>query len=188
MIEHAADLDVGRFLDIGAGDGTTFSNTRALAMGRWGGVVVEPAAWAFDKLVALYVDRDDVLPVQAVVTGATSGLCRFSYSKDDHLSSVDPVHIATWRGKVPFLDVLAAAIPLGELLDYMPPFSIVSIDAEGLTGELLQAYQRHPAWEDVQLICYEHVAPKMHSGRTVLAPPWQLVAETPNNLIYRRAA
>lgn len=44
----------GNFIDLGANDGETFSNTRALALRGWKGVLVEPSPKAFDKLKALY--------------------------------------------------------------------------------------------------------------------------------------
>ena len=44
----------GAFLDIGANDGKTFSNTRALAERGWKGVLVEPSPKAFEKLKSLY--------------------------------------------------------------------------------------------------------------------------------------
>lgn len=44
----------GTFIDIGANDGVTFSNTRALAESGWRGVLVEPSPQAFAKLKDLY--------------------------------------------------------------------------------------------------------------------------------------
>jgi FkbM family methyltransferase len=44
----------GTFIDIGANDGITFSNTRALAERGWRGVLVEPSPQAFAKLKDLY--------------------------------------------------------------------------------------------------------------------------------------
>ena len=45
---------VGTFVDIGANDGKTFSNTRALAERGWKGVCIEPDPEAFARLKALY--------------------------------------------------------------------------------------------------------------------------------------
>lgn len=45
---------IGTFLDIGANDGKTLSNTRALAELGWCGVLVEPSPKAFAKLKSLY--------------------------------------------------------------------------------------------------------------------------------------
>lgn len=51
---------LGTFCDIGANNGVTFSNTRALALQGWSGVCIEPSPKAFDKLKELYKDRKDV--------------------------------------------------------------------------------------------------------------------------------
>ena len=44
----------GSFLDIGANDGVTFSNTRALAERGWRGVLIEPSPKAYAKLKSSY--------------------------------------------------------------------------------------------------------------------------------------
>ena len=40
----------GTFLDIGANDGVTLSNTYALQQAGWGGVLVEPSEEAFNRI------------------------------------------------------------------------------------------------------------------------------------------
>lgn len=48
----------GTFIDIGASDGVTFSNTRALAeTGLFTGILIEPVPKAFDKLKELYKNQ-----------------------------------------------------------------------------------------------------------------------------------
>lgn len=177
VLEHAPTS--GRFLDIGAGDGETFSNTRALAQRGWAGVAVEPAAWAFDRLVARYLPTS-VLPVCAVVTAEQTGLVQFAYSRDDHLSSIDPTHVKRWQSQVPFAYVHAAAITLAELLDTFGAFEVVSIDVEGLSVELARAYAKRPEIDAVRVMVVER------EGRTFEHPDLKLVASTPNNLIYAR--
>ena len=171
----------GRFLDIGAGDGETFSNTRALALQGWGGVAVEPAPWALEKLVDLYADTM-VLPVAAAVTPALHGIVRLAYSPGDHLTSVDPRQTVKWRD-VAFKTMYAAAVPLAQLLDQFGPFEVVSIDAEGLTLDLVRAYQRHPMWSMVRVIVYE-----LEAGDNLKLPAaeWSHRVRTPNNVVYAR--
>lgn len=53
ILEYFGDF-TGTFIDIGANDGTTFSNTRALAERGWKGVFVEPSPQAFQRLKELY--------------------------------------------------------------------------------------------------------------------------------------
>ena len=168
----------GRFLDLGAGDGETFSNTRALAQLGWAGVAVEPAAWAFDRLVARYAPTA-VKPVCAIVTPETRGLVDFAYSRDDHLSSIDPSHIDRWR-QVPFAYVHAVAVTLGDLLDTFGAFEVVSIDCEGISVALARAYAKRPEIDAVRVMVVER-------ERDVFEhPDLKLTASTPNNLIYVR--
>ena len=54
------DPKKNRFLDIGANDGITFSNTRALALLGWNGVCIEPTQTAFLNLQKLYKDNKQV--------------------------------------------------------------------------------------------------------------------------------
>lgn len=155
----AARHGPGRFLDIGAGDGQTFSNTRALVEAGWGGVCVEPAPWALDKLTALYARNPRVHVVGAVVTAERRGLIRFVQTRDDHLSSTDEARLEKWPTVEPE-PVTLAAVRLYDLLDYFVSlpgglFSVVSIDAEGTTMELLRSYQRHPSWKAVRCLCAE---------------------------------
>ena len=168
------------FLDIGAGDGETFSNTRALADLGWRGVAVEPAAWAFDRLSAR-CQPTNVIPVCAVVVPMLdTRVVPFAYSRDDHLSSTDPRQLAKWR-QVKFENVAIAAVTLDEMLDQFGPFDMVSIDAEGLTLDLVRAYRRHPMWDAVQVIVYE-----LEQGEHMPLPDWRRLARTPNNVIYAR--
>lgn len=53
ILDYFKDF-TGAFIDIGANDGKTFSNTRALAERGWKGVLVEPSPKAFEKLKSLY--------------------------------------------------------------------------------------------------------------------------------------
>jgi len=45
---------IGTFIDLGGNDGVTFSNTRALALKGWRGVLVEPSPKAYERLKNLY--------------------------------------------------------------------------------------------------------------------------------------
>lgn len=184
VLEHALALPAGsRFLDIGAGDGITFSNSRALALHGWGGLCVECAPWALDKLIDLYTDTI-VLPVAACVTPSLNGLVRMAYSPGDHLTSVDPRQVTKWRD-VAFRTMYAASVPLPMLLDQFGPFAVVSIDAEGLTLDLVRAYQEHEHWEHVRVIVFE-----LERGERLELEEegagWALVGRTPNNAVWAR--
>lgn len=55
--DHILDYfkgQTGTFIDIGANDGITFSNTRALALMGFKGILIEPSPKAFERLKTLY--------------------------------------------------------------------------------------------------------------------------------------
>jgi len=56
----------GRLLDIGANDGVTLSNSRALMLSGWEGVLVEPSPQAFARLSNVYGSTSAVLQQVAV--------------------------------------------------------------------------------------------------------------------------
>jgi len=60
-----------KFLDIGANDGKTFSNTHALALLGWSGVCVEPTNSAFLKLQKLYINNKNIKCVNAGISNIT---------------------------------------------------------------------------------------------------------------------
>lgn len=55
-----SDPEKMTFLDIGANDGITFSNTHRLALMGWKGACLDPSPSAFDKLQNLYKDNPKI--------------------------------------------------------------------------------------------------------------------------------
>ena len=60
-----------KFLDVGANDGKTFSNTHALALIGWNGVCVEPTNTAFLRLQKLYGDNKNIKCINAGISNVT---------------------------------------------------------------------------------------------------------------------
>ena len=136
------DPATSRFLDIGAYDGKSFSNTWALVERGWGGLYVEPGAYAFDALL----DNVSTLPeeqqkriilVNAAI-GINPGLKKFWYSKDQLATSEDQSH-EKWRAQVKFhpQQCYVAFITLEQLFyQFCGPFHFINIDTEGTSPEL----------------------------------------------------
>jgi hypothetical protein len=59
ILEYFGDY-VGSFLDIGCNDCRTFSNTHALALRGWAGVVIDASPKAIEKCRVLYEGRKDI--------------------------------------------------------------------------------------------------------------------------------
>lgn len=142
--EQAVILDyfggfVGRFLDIGANDGETFSNTRALAEMGWAGTCVEPNPRAFERLMLLYHDRNDVKLIEAAVT-RTDGTHRMHMASDSLVSSLDVNARETWeRYGFTWTEEDVRGITVATMLSEAPgPYDLISIDAEGHDLEILE--------------------------------------------------
>lgn len=183
MFTVDGEITTGRFLDIGAGEGQKFSNTRGLYEHGWHGVMVEPSAQLFDMLAQRFSGVPTVDCVQAVVTAERRGLTQFFYTPGDFLSTTDIGHLAVWP-QVPHHHVWAATVSLAELLDLLGPFAFASIDTEGTSLELLGAYRTHPHWRSLQGICVEVESTEdVARALVIVGDGWEVVAETPNNLV-----
>ncbi len=146
----------GRFLDIGAHDGVSCSNTLALAEKGWGGVLVEPSPLAFTKLISTYADRPDIEFVNAGIAVAP-GLAPFFEGGGSFVGTFDEGHRDEWEGKqhVHYRRMWTNAVDFEDLFEVLPgPYHFVSIDTEGTNIPLLKDL----LWgmeEECELICVE---------------------------------
>lgn len=132
----------GRFLDIGAYNGVTFSNTEQLANLGWGGVCVEPSAIPFKDLIALYNERDDIQVCNCVISPAhPSGLDIFFDNAGDAVSSYDSKHMEVWAEQgCKFHPFLTAFVPIKDLIAKIGlDFEFINIDVEGTNFALTAA-------------------------------------------------
>jgi FkbM family methyltransferase len=132
---------VGRFLDIGAWDGVTFSNTRALWEKGWSGVVVDVSPFSVAKLITLYGGTDRVAIVSGLVVGHGEGMARFYDSRGDGLSTSIKPQMEKWkRLGTSYAQVYAPVITLPCLFSNFPgPYNLISIDTEGSSLNLFRA-------------------------------------------------
>ena len=77
---------VGNFLDIGAYDGKTFSNTLRLVELGWSGVCVEPDPTSFAALSKLHATNDKIRLVNAAFA-ENEGTITFYSSNGDAIST-----------------------------------------------------------------------------------------------------
>ena len=122
----------GAFLDIGAYDGKTFSNTHALALKGWRGVCVEPSPSVMQSLRACYAERPDI-EIFGVFVGAENKEIAFFDSSGDAVSSTNAKHIAQWQSYgVHFEEIKVQSWPVNTLLDKstIKAFDMVNIDVE----------------------------------------------------------
>jgi FkbM family methyltransferase len=140
ILEAVKDLPTGRFLDIGAYDGETFSNTLALAELGWRGVYVEPGATAFKKLAEFWegkVGRDKMTLIHALVGLESRDLVDF-WDCGDLYSTTEKENRERFQHTAHFSEakILMPQIGISELLQKFEPFDVVSIDTEGTSVAL----------------------------------------------------
>lgn len=154
---------VGTFLDAGANDGVTLSNSRALALIGWSGVCVEPAPEPFAKLQALYNEAPGIHCVNAAIT-EKDGPVDF-YDMGTHLNKGDTSLLATtrpqemerWRGQS-FDKTTVQGITVATLLARSPhkKFDFISIDCEGVDYMIMS--QLPLAQLGCRMVCVEYNA------------------------------
>lgn len=155
-IVHALAGHLGRFLDIGAFDGVTFSNTRRLVELGWTGVLVEPSPSVLPSLRANVEGRPG-LTVLPIAVGAWSGPVELFDAAGDAISTTRRDQCDRWRAyHVPWQSVRVQQYSATRLIEEVgDDFRFVSIDTEGQNLELVQAMP-WGALKQCRLICVEH--------------------------------
>src|SRR6188768_2156012 len=95
-LDHFNGKTDGCFMDVGAYQGTTFSNTRALAELGWSGVCIEPSPPAFWGLMQNYKGNTVVKLVNAAISYKETGLIEFADSGGDAVSTTSAAHEKLW--------------------------------------------------------------------------------------------
>ena len=145
----------GFFLDIGANDGITLSNTYALQLQEWKGVLIEPSEEAFNRIKVRYgVQKYNV------AIGTEDGHCTF-HEMGNHLNAGDVSLLSTikktelkrWPG-VEFKERMTEVWTYKTLLKHSPLkfFDFISIDAEGVDYEILEQIDL----KYTDMVCIEH--------------------------------
>lgn len=129
---------IGHFLDVGAYDGKTFSNTLRLAELGWSGVCVEPSPSVFPALLKLHADNPKIAVVNAALA-SRAGFMDFYDANGDALSTFDEGHRARWTAaaQVPFRKLSVYAVTWELLLNaFSYDFDFINLDVEGISADL----------------------------------------------------
>ena len=157
ILQHFTDKSDGRFLDIGAYDGMTFSNTYALVGRGWSGLEVEASPINFVNLMK-NVRKDNVKLLCAAIC-QEAGSITLHDSQGDAISTTDDKHKAKWTtraGGVDWQPVEVLSMTPNNLLNaYGHDYNMIDIDVEGYSYELFKLFN----WEllmECSLIVVEH--------------------------------
>lgn len=179
----------GRFLDIGAHDGVTLSNTRRLAELGWGGVCVEPSPSPFVALMNTYRERPDVKLVHVAIGTNDWALRPIQDSRGDFVSTFSESHRALWaasnagRAGVPFQEIDVGCVSLDVLtLRHPGPYAFVNLDVEGINLDLFTCLQLGPL--GVELVCVEYENHLAEMDRIADSQGFGRIHVTSENALY----
>ena len=156
ILNYFANNAPGHLLDIGANDGQTLSNSRALIEYKeWSGLLVEPSPTAFKKLSALYKDNDLVECLNVAIANE-KGKIEF-YDMESHLGNGDTSLLSTavvtelpkWAATTEFKKIKVKAVTYADIVD---TYDFITIDCEGLDLDVL----RQIDLKHTQMVCVEH--------------------------------
>jgi FkbM family methyltransferase len=147
-------IGTGRFLDIGAFDGITLSNTYALVLNGWTGVAVEASPSNFCKLQENYKNFPNVKLVCACIEERTRSLIQFYQGEDGLLSTAMKANAIFREKETKFTDIYITSNSITSLLfKFGKNFNFINIDIEGQSFEL---FKRAMTMFSFEMICVEH--------------------------------
>lgn len=150
------DGQLGTFLDIGASDGVTYSNTLRLAELGWTGLAVEAHPHSACDIIRNYESREisSVMVLQALMM-PTREIVKFFKSKRSGIATAHQMVMDRWHFEPDSTPLFMAGVTVEELLKaFGLPFQFVSIDAEGFSTDLLLAMDLTAM--SASLVCVEH--------------------------------
>lgn len=153
-------------LDIGANDGETYSNSRAIlaegANNGWSGVLLEPSPKAFERLKKLY-ENDDHVVLFPFGIADKDGEVEFwesgGYMDEPNValvSCIDPKEKDRWGDTVKFEPIRAQMKTFSSFIKHsrITKFDFISIDAEGMDMIILEQINMNEV--GCKCFCIEH--------------------------------
>jgi FkbM family methyltransferase len=183
ILAHFLHQFHGRFLDIGAYDGITFSNTRALLERGWFGVYVEPSPTVLPGLMRNSAGWPVRVVPQAI--GPTPGKVAW-FDCGDGVATPSRRHRDKWRALVPYVATEVEMVTPETLLgDVGDDFDFVTIDTEG-TNEAVMLGMPWAKLTKCTLVCIEHDRAIGSITATLSPLGFREVARNPENMILAR--
>ena len=181
IVESLKDIPNGRFLDIGAHDGITFSSTRKLFELGWTGVYVEPSP---DVLPALYQNAGSnrILPV---AIGSSNSIMDFYSSGGDMIGSLSTDHVKLWSHCAKFTKTSVNVITIHELEKQVGnQFDFIGIDVEGINLEVFNQFDWN-LWNP-KCVCIEYESHRDHMINVMTNAGYNLVYPSGENLVFTK--
>lgn len=184
----------GTFLDIGANDGVTLSNTFALANNYgWTGLLVEASPKAYERLLKNYELFDRDFDLQNVAIGKEDGFLEF-YESGELLNKGDialvsssvPSELKRWESlNMPFEKMTVPMTSVATMLSMTrhTHFDLLSIDIEGMELDVLPQIDFKDLKIQVAVIEWNSKDERRYNN-IIFPYGFKLVSKNPENLIY----
>lgn len=177
----------GKFLDIGAYDGKTFSNTLKLFEKGWSGVCIEPSPSVFPALEQQYQGQRRVV-LEQVAISKEYGQAEFFDSGGDAISSLCEKHKEKWEAghDCKFESVTVETVPLSDIFDrHGFDFNFINLDVESLNLEIFDQMPFEKL-DQLKLFCVEHDGHDVDMLARLNKFGFELVSVNGENLIVGR--
>jgi FkbM family methyltransferase len=184
----------GTFLDVGANDGVTLSNTRALAEKGWCGVLVEPSPRAFSRLKANYsvMEKKGCIYMYPFALGETKGSVMLDES-GPLISKTDVALVSTivesekkrFERTVTYEKTSVECFTYRTFLNRLSikKFDFISIDAEGCDEVILKQIDV----SETKCICIEwNGRPELKISFSQYLADFKIIYTSAENLIFAR--
>jgi FkbM family methyltransferase len=173
IVEFFGEDSSGRFLDIGAYDGVTFSNVRRLWELGWSGVLVEPNPASFK---ALMKNNAAIGPERCLMPFHTS---------NDAVSTLSEAHKAIWEKDAKYRKIHVCVVEVAHLIANFPgPYRFINLDVEGMNFELLQLLPLDDL--SCECICIEFEDKKQEVLIWMAERKWKMIMQNGENYIFVR--
>ena len=144
----------GKLLDIGAYDGRTFSNSRALLKYGWEGILIEADFGNAENCRKNTIDLN-AKTLCAAVHPFDSTIATFYSSNGDMVGSTETAHVKKWSKNVQFKECLVSQVSVTQLYNtFSDTFHFINVDVEGISAEIAKVII--PMFQNCKLICIEH--------------------------------
>lgn len=192
FILHYFSHYVGTFLDVGANDGITLSNTRQLALNNWNGLLIEPSPRAFAQLSDLYaIDAPRIEVLEAALHTSDEELilnesgAHLNNGDVGLLSTVNNESLRKWASTTDFKEIPIYGFTLKSILETSnyQTFDFISLDVEGQELELLPQFDFHKL--KTKMACIEWNGANWDAFNTIfMRYGFELIHQNNENLIF----
>lgn len=140
---YFGDVEAGTFIDVGAHDGYTFSNTYGLAEAGWTGICYEPLVDLYEKCLELHRRMKHKVLTLNLCVGDSNGEVKLFLGENPTIDK-ETVDLEPW-GTVYRRDnfITSRMTTLDSSLDFCtvkPEFEVISIDVEGAELQVLSGF------------------------------------------------